>query len=205
MPSTVDLPFLNYRQIVYKLPPPGGRNGAKRSVNKENTVDYSLENEDSNVDILAEQQEDKKMFQRKKVSAQKSSAKRDSVGGGKSHPQKSMDDLDEDQEEEELLNDRAEEMATLNTGGGGVTGNNDQKYYSMIDDNNASNRDASMLMMNMASIDSNSEFANVSVSASNTLNNKKNRKLKRVGPGGASTQQNESKDNVAFIEDNQFL
>lgn len=43
--------------------------------------------------------------------------------------------------------------------------------------------DASVLMMNMASIDSNSDFANgsMSASASNTLNNKKNRKLKRVG------------------------
>jgi len=43
-----------------------------------------------------------------------------------------------------------------------------------------------ILMMNMASIDSNSEFANasVSVSDSNTLNNKKNRKLKRVGQNG---------------------
>ena len=59
--------------------------------------------------------------------------------------------------------------------------------------------------MNMASIDSNSDFANgsMSASASNTLNNKKNRKLKRVGQ--ASTQQNESKDNVAFIEDHAFL
>ncbi len=39
------------------------------------------------------------------------------------------------------------------------------------------------MMMNMASIDSNSDFANgsMSASASNTLNNKKNRKLKRVG------------------------
>jgi hypothetical protein len=36
--------------------------------------------------------------------------------------------------------------------------------------------------MNMASIDSNSEFASGSIaaSASNTLNNKNNRKLKRV-------------------------
>jgi hypothetical protein len=57
----------------------------------------------------------------------------------------------------------------------------------MIDDSTpqAHNRggDASVLMMNMASIDSNSDFANgsMSASASNTLNNKKNRKLKRVG------------------------
>ncbi len=60
-------------------------------------------------------------------------------------------------------------------------------------------------MIYMSSISSTSEFANgsMSASASNTLNNKKNRKLKRVGQ--ASTQQNESKDNVAFIEDNNFL
>ena len=58
-----------------------------------------------------------------------------------------------------------------------------------------------ILMMNMASIDSNSEFANASVSASasNTLNNKKNRKLKRVGQNGQQTQPSDT--NVAFIDD----
>ncbi len=61
----------------------------------------------------------------------------------------------------------------------------------MLEDNTPSvnQRDAnSVMIMNMNSIDSNSEFANISVSGSNTLNNKKNRKLKRVGPGVASTQ-----------------
>jgi hypothetical protein len=54
--------------------------------------------------------------------------------------------------------------------------------------------------MNMASIDSNSEFASGSItaSASNTLNNKNNRKLKRV-------QDKDQAPPVAFIEDNSFL
>jgi hypothetical protein len=156
-----------------------------------NTVDYSLDINDSNADILGEEQDDltKKtsstngqqvMFQRKKLSASnQKSAKRQSAK--QSNPQKSVDNLG-DQEGDEEINDRTDELATLNTGG--IV--NEQKYYSMVEDNTPSvnHRDASLVMMNMASIDSNSEFTNVSVSASNTLNNKKNRILKRVAQTG---------------------
>jgi hypothetical protein len=116
--------------------------------------------------------------------------------GHKSH-NRSIEDIDDDDDGEggdQLdtnggLNDRADDLDPLNNNG-------HPKYYSVIDDHNQSitpmggNRaDISanqILMMNMASIDSNSEFANASVSASasNTLNNKKNRKLKRVGQNG---------------------
>lgn len=131
--------------------------------------------------------------------------------GHKSH-NRSIEDIEDDDDGEggnQLdtnggLNDRADDLDPLNNNG-------HPKYYSVIDDHNQSitpmggNRaDISanqILMMNMASIDSNSEFANASVSASasNTLNNKKNRKLKRVGQNGQQTQPSDT--NVAFIDD----
>ena len=89
------------------------------------------------------------------------------------------------------------------------------KYYSVIDDHShsitpmgggATRADSSanqILMMNMASIDSNSEFANGSSSISQTLNNKKNRKLKRAG-GQQTSQAPPSDTNVAFL-DEQFV
>ena len=118
------------------------------------------------------------------------------------------DDCEEEQMDTNGLNDRTDELVPLNSDG-------NHKYYSVIDDhhqsitpmggggNRADSSANQILMMNMASIDSNSEFANGSVLASHTLNNKKNRKLKRAGPNGQQTQPSDT--NVAFIDDGQFV
>jgi hypothetical protein len=65
-----------------------------------------------------------------------------------------------------------------------------QKYFSMIDEDNggasAKSGNPMLLMMNMASIDS-EQFTggnSISQSASNTINNKNNRKLKRLQEAG---------------------
>ena len=82
----------------------------------------------------------------------------------------------------------------------------DNKYYASIlneDSNITSGAQNNQMLMNLASIDSNSEFTSVNVSASNTINNKNNRKLKRVQQ---PNQQSDVKDpSVAFIEDNNFM
>ncbi len=110
------------------------------------------------------------------------------------------------------LNDRADELTAM--AGEGVH----PKYYSSVIDEQhhksmtpmggGTRADSSvnqMMMMNMVSIDSNSEFANVSISASNTLNNKKNRKLKRAGGPNGQQHTLPSDTNVAFIDDGQFV
>jgi hypothetical protein len=63
--STADIAPMNYRQIVYKLPPisPGKRNpkgSGGGGVNKENTVDYSLDINESGdiIDVLNDQDDD---------------------------------------------------------------------------------------------------------------------------------------------------
>jgi hypothetical protein len=84
--STADIAFLNYKQIVYKLPPAstGKRNlkqGAGAIQNKENTAEYSLDINESGdiIDVINDQDDDNvlkkasstsgnsSMFQRKRV------------------------------------------------------------------------------------------------------------------------------------------
>lgn len=87
----------------------------------------------------------------------------------------SIGDLDED------------EGGGATTQGGDLTPNESgaPKYFSMIEDGQevggtGKSVNPMLMMMNMASIDSNSEFQSVTASASNAINNKNNRKLKRI-------------------------
>lgn len=132
----------------------------------------SLEINESSELIMEDDDYKKAMFSRKRLSKSNEQTLKDRAAKHNSQLVKSIAELDEDG-----LNDRTQEDTTPQA---------DNKYFNMLEE--GSNQ---IGMMNMGSIDSNSEFA--------TVNNKNNRKLKRLG------QHDKEQTPVAFIEDNNFI
>lgn len=156
VPNTKDIEPLDYWAIVFKVP--------KKS-NKENdfpqsSLDINNESIDGaaitdNNDSQIFKKNNGGVFQRKRLS-KSTNEQQKQKSSGKKNTNKSIGELEDD------ANPNHEDVAPHDA----------NKYFSIIDD--GMNNDGKM--MNMASIDSNSEF----IANSNPINNKNNRKLKRI-------------------------